>query len=246
MEKTSQSKKRPYATFLKTNKLAAVVEIAAVFGIAALIIAIGFPMAGDNLLMGQLVVVSANAVMLFLVWCGLYLRGENARTLGLSLRFKGRKALVLGFARSLLALVLGLAGFVLGAIIMANITGMPQQADVSSYDYLKGNLPLLLLSLASIYFFSSFGEEVVYRGFLIKRLEQLFGSGRKALVLAVLVSSVIFGLAHIGWGATGMVQTAFMGLALASCFIWFKRNLWIVIAAHAYMDTALILPLYFG
>jgi len=62
----------------------------------------------------------------------------------------------------------------------------------------------------------------------------------------VLISSLIFGLAHFGWGLTGMVQTTFMGLALAVSFVLFKRNLWVLVAAHAYMDSALIWPLFLG
>ena len=44
---------------------------------------------------------------------------------------------------------------------------------MSSYEYLQGNLPMLLLSLAGVYIVSSFGEEVLYRGFLINRLAEI-------------------------------------------------------------------------
>jgi membrane protease YdiL (CAAX protease family) len=233
-------------TSLKASKLARFFEILTVFGAAALVIVFGLPRAGDSLFAKQLVVVAANAVMLALVWLGLRLRGQKAGYLGLSIQFSGWKSIAWGFAKSLLVLTLAMAGFIFGSIIMMNLTGMPQQADISGYDYLRGNLSLFLISLASIYFFSSFGEEVIYRGFLITRLEDLLGGDKKALVWAVLVSSAVFGLAHFGWGVTGMVQTTFMGLALAVSFVLFKRNLWILVAAHAYMDSALIWPLFFG
>lgn len=231
---------------METRKIAGILEIVIVFGAAALVISIGLAIVGDNLLARQAVVVAGNAAMLALVWLGLHLRGQNIGHLGLSLRFTGLKPVMVGFAKSLVVLALGLAGFVFGSIVMANISGIPQQADVSGYNYLQGNLSLLLVSLASIYFFSSFGEEVIYRGFLINRLESLFGGGRKALASAVIVSSAVFGMAHFGWGMAGVVQTAFMGLALALSYLVFKRNLWLLVAAHAYMDTALIIPLYFG
>lgn len=229
---------------LASSNLARSAEILAVFGAAALVILLGLPFTGDNLFAKQLVVVAANAVMLALVWLGLRLRGQRASHLGLSMRFGGWKAIAWGFAKSLIVLVFALAAFVLGSVVMAMLTGIPQQADVSAYNYLKGNLALLLVSLASIYLFSSFGEEVIYRGFLITRLEEIFGGNRAALILSVCLSSAIFGLAHFGWGLTGVVQTFFMGLALATSFVFFKRNLWILVAAHAYMDTALIVPLY--
>ena len=233
-------------SLLASSKPARFLEILTVFGAASLVIAVGLPLAGDDPFVQQLVVVAANAVMLALVWLGLHLRGQKASDIGLTMRFSGWKAFAWGFAKSLLVLIMALAGFLLGSMIMMNLAGTPQQADVSGYDYLQGNLALFLVSLASIYFFSSFGEEVIYRGFLITRLEDLLGGDRKALVLAVIASSLIFGLAHFGWGVTGMVQTAFMGLALAVSFVVFKRNLWILVAAHAYMDSALIWPLYFG
>lgn len=246
MSHISKTGSNSIGKLLTTSKPARFLEILAVFGSAALVIFLGLPLTGDDLFAKQLVVVAANAVMLALVWLGLRLRGQKADSLGLTMRFAGWKAIAWGFAKSLAVLVMAMAGFILGSIIMMNLAGAPQQADVSGYDFLKGNLTLFIVSLASIYFFSSFGEEVIYRGFLITRLEELFGGARKALVGAVLISSLIFGLAHFGWGLTGMVQTTFMGLALAVSFVLFKRNLWVLVAAHAYMDSALIWPLFLG
>ena len=105
---------------------------------------------------------------------------------------------------------------------------------------------MLVVSLASIYVVSSFGEEVIYRGFLLNRFTDLLGDSRTATWVAVILSSLIFGLAHFGWGIVGVVQTTFMGLALAGSYFLFKRNLWVLVAAHAYLDTALIVPLYLG
>lgn len=246
MNQPPPSRLNKLGSLLESNKLAQFLEIVAVFGAAALVISFGLPFTGDNLFAKQLIVVAANAVMLMMVWLGLRLRGQEPGYLGLSMHFEGWQTIAWGFAKSLLVLMMAMAGFIFGSIIMMNLTGLPQQADVSGYDFLRGNLALFLVSLTSIYFFSSFGEEVIYRGFLITRLEELFGGNRKALAWAVLVSSLVFGLAHFGWGAAGMVQTTFMGFALAISFIIFKRNLWILVAAHAYMDSALIWPLYFG
>ena len=246
MSSSQYSSLNSVGALLASGKLARFLEILTVFGAATLVIFLGLPLTGDDLFAKQLVVVVANAVMLALVWLGLRLRGENVDYLGLSMHFAGWKAISWGFIKSLVVLILAMAGFVLGSIIIMNLTGDLQQADVSGYDYLKNNPALFAISLTSIYFFSSFGEEVIYRGFLINRLEDLFGGDRRALVWALLVSSSIFGLAHFGWGVAGMVQTAFMGLALAVSFLMFKRNLWILVAAHAYMDSALIWPLYFG
>ncbi|MBT8050443.1 MAG: CPBP family intramembrane metalloprotease [Xanthomonadales bacterium] len=230
--------------WMSENRFSCLVEMLLVFGVAGLVILAGLPLAGESLFGRQLVVVAANAVMLALVWLGTRLRGLGAESLGLAVRRAGWKPLAAGFGKSLVVLVLGLIGFGLGSMVMANITGIPQQADVSGYDYLRGNLPMLLISLGTIYVVSSLGEEVIYRGFLIDRLERLLGGARRSTWVAVVISSLVFGAAHFGWGIVGVVQTTFMGLAFALSFIWFRRNLWILVAAHAYMDTALIVPLY--
>ena len=246
MKTADIAKQNPLGIILTTSKLAGALEIMLLFGVAALIISIGLQFAGEDLFARQLVVVAANIAMLIVVWLGLRLRRQGVDYLGLTLGFNGWKPVAMGFAKSLAVLVLALAGFMFGSIIMVNITGIPQQADTSGYNYLQGNLPLLLVSLVSIYFVSSFGEEVIYRGFLITRLEDLLGSSRSATWVAVVASSLIFGLAHFGWGIVGVVQTTFMGLALAASYLIFRRNLWILVLAHVYLDTALIVPLYFA
>ncbi len=62
----------------------------------------------------------------------------------------------------------------------------------------------------------------------------------------VLISAVVFGFAHYGWGATGIVQTGFMGLALGVSYLVVGRNLWVMILAHAYMDTILMVQMFFA
>jgi CAAX protease family protein len=145
---------------------------------------------------------------------------------------------------SLISFVLAAAAFVLGSIIMANITGIPEQADMSSYNFLSGNLPILIVSLTAVFIGSSFGEELIYRGFLITRLTRLLGNNKRATIIAVVISSMIFGLIHYTWGPMGIVQTAFMGAALATAWLKFRKNLWVVILAHAYMDFALLVQMY--
>jgi len=147
---------------------------------------------------------------------------------------------------SFLVFIAALFGFVLGSIIMANISGIPESADMSGYNYLQGNLPMLIVALIAIFIGSSFGEEVIYRGFLITRISEFNLKDKNWTRIAVVVSSVIFGLIHYDWGPMGIVQTGLMGLAFAISFIILKRNLWILIFAHAYMDSILMIQMYLG
>ena len=99
---------------------------------------------------------------------------------------------------------------------MANLIGMPEKADMSKYYYLRGNLPMTMLALGSVYMVSAFAEEVIYRGFLITRISELGGYGKSAFRFAVVFSSLVFGLVHSDWGLAGMVQASCMGLALGT------------------------------
>jgi membrane protease YdiL (CAAX protease family) len=115
---------------------------------------------------------------------------------------------------------------------------------MSGYDYLKGNLPMFLLSLAGVYIGSSFGEEVVYRGFLINRIAEIGNRSKPMWFIAIIISSVIFGLAHFQWDIIGIFQTSLTGLVLSTAYVLTKRNLLVLILAHVYLDTLLLLPLY--
>ena len=44
----------------------------------------------------------------------------------------------------------------------------------------------------------------------------------------------------------GIVQTTFMGLALTVSYVLVKRNLWVLVLAHAYIDTLLLVQMYLG
>ncbi len=230
---------------LRDNKLAQLGEIVLVFAVAAVVIGLGAPLSGGNPLAFQAVLWVANVLMLTTVWLGLRLRGQGWKHFGLSFRFAGWRSVARTLGLSLVVFVAAVAAFLLGAVIMSFIVGVPPAANMSGYHFLHGNLPLLIISLVGVYIVSSFGEEVIYRAFLINRIMEL-GSGGTAKGLAVVISSLVFGLAHLGWGLVGIVQTSLMGLALALFYLGLGRKLWVLILAHGYMDTLLLVQLYFA
>lgn len=229
---------------LETSQSLQVGEIMGVFafGMAVLLGSIGLFGAGPLASVTGIWV--ANLTMLSVIYWGLRSRRQGWGHLGLShgiFEFNSSYKIVL---RSLAVFVFAILAFVAGAILMANIFGVPEAADMSKYDYLRGNLALTLLALASVYVVSAFAEEVIYRGFLITRIIELGRGGRSSHFFAVVLSSLIFGLVHSDWGLPGMVQASCMGLALGVSYLVVKRNLWVTILAHAYMDTILILQMY--
>ena len=229
---------------LRTNSIAKISELLAVFLVAFVVIKLFLRTDGDHLFYNQAVVWVANIAMLLLVWLGTKLRGESWQDFGLGFKRISFKAALRVFLLSLLVFVLATSGFVIGSIIMANITGIPESADMSNYAYLKDNLGMLILSLIGVYIVSSFGEEIIYRAFLINRISELGLGTKRARIVAVILSAIIFGLVHYSWGPMGVVQTGFMGLVLGMCYLKLKKRLWILILAHAYMDTMLLAQIY--
>ncbi len=231
---------------LLTSKPAQVGEITVLF-----LVPIAMIMAAQLLSSGspgaqQLAVPVAILIMIALVWLGLRLRGQTWEHFGLTFRWGTRKSVVRTVLQSLVVLAGTLALFVAGAVVMQSIITQPEEADMSGYNSLQGNLPALVIVLLGSYITASFGEEFIYRGFLMNRIAELGSGSRAAWAWAVVLSSLAFGAAHYTWGFAGMVQTAFMGLALGASYLVVGRNLWVTILAHGYMDTMLMLQMYFG
>lgn len=229
---------------LNSNKLIKLAEIILIFLVASGIIIIFLSDQPEDLFYNQAVISCANIVMLILVFTGVKLRGESLSQFGLSFKRFNLKFALKTFLQSLIVFVLATGAFILASIIMANITGVPEASDMSAYNYIKGNFGMLALSLISVYFVSSFGEEIVYRAFLINRISELTSKRKSHLIIAVIISSIIFGLAHYSWGLIGIIQTTFMGMALGYAYLYLKRKIWVLIIAHAYMDTLLMVQLY--
>ena len=157
---------------------------------------------------------------------------------------RSRRSVIRTVLQSIAVFFAALGSVVVVAVVMAIIFGRPEGADMSGYAYLSGNLPMLFLVLAAVYINASFGEEVIYRGFLITRIAELGSGSKRAWWLGVLISSLIFGLIHSDWALVGIVQMAFMGLALGVSYLAVRRNLWVTILAHGYLDTILIVQMY--
>jgi len=244
MDNSDHQPRTRIGRLLESNLLFKVGELLLVFLAALTLIKVFEPFAGENLILRQAIVWVANILMLILVWLGVYLREQSWRDFGLTFGPVTFREGLQVFLLSILVFVLAVMGFMLGSIIMANITGIPQSTDLTSYDYLKDNLFMLLLTLIGVYIVSSFGEEVIYRAFLINRITEMGLDSRVGRAIAVVVSAIIFGLVHFDWGPMGMVQTGFMGLVLGICYLKLKKRLWILILAHGYMDTLLMVQLY--
>lgn len=173
----------------------------------------------------------------------IYWRGGNWRKLGIVRPKKILKTILLGFG----IMVIGIIVPSTAEEILRNLPGIIfAETDLSRFADLEGNFPLLLFWLVSIWTAVAFGEELIWRAFLMDRLESIFGDGLFQNALVVLISAVLFGLAHFYQGITGIIITGLAGLVYVLAYRLLGRNLWVVIIAHGLTDTLSIIFLYLG
>jgi membrane protease YdiL (CAAX protease family) len=95
---------------------------------------------------------------------------------------------------------------------------------------------------------AAFGQELMFRGFLMDALQRLCGgaSGVLVFVTAVTVQAVIFGGLHFYQGVGGMIIAGATGLALGLTWLIAGRNLWAGIVIHALLDGSAMTAIHLG
>jgi membrane protease YdiL (CAAX protease family) len=117
--------------------------------------------------------------------------------------------------------------------------------DESRFDGLVGNIPLLVVSLAAAWTTIAFGEELMFRGFLIGRLHALW-RGRIGAAVAVVVAAALFGVAHLAEGPLGVLSNGAFGALFGAIYLASGRNLWITIGAHGLLNTLRFVLVFVG
>jgi membrane protease YdiL (CAAX protease family) len=136
--------------------------------------------------------------------------------------------------------------FILPALLQLLPLPTIAPADKSNQNVLFQNLPLLIMSLIAAWTIIAFGEEMLFRAFLMDSLALIFENSRAKWMLSLIGSSLLFGLAHFSWGVAGVIETTIMGLLLGTVFLLTDRNLWVTIIAHALLNSMVFLLLYSG
>jgi uncharacterized protein len=113
--------------------------------------------------------------------------------------------------------------------LLSVLNGMVPMPEVAFTQAPRGAAEYALLVLACCA--NGFNEELLMRGYLLPRFEQLLGSTWKGLLL----TTVLFALLHVYQGTYGVVAAAVLGLVYGVAFCWLRR-LWPVAIAHALAD----------
>jgi len=188
-----------------------------------------------------LIIFSKTPYLLAFGWLSLRLRGLRWRDLGL-MRYKNW-AVTLGFG---VALGLSLEAFQLFVSQPLLIHLLGKKPDLEVFRDVRGNLSHLLVYIALVWPLAGFGEEMVFRGYLMNRVADLFNRTRAAWIISLLAVHVGFGLAHAYQGITGVFDEGLMGILLALIYLGTGRNLTVPIIAHGLQDTIDFVLIYLG
>jgi len=120
------------------------------------------------------------------------------------------------------------------------------EPDIGLFAGLEGNWAELLLALLVVWTAAAIAEELLFRGFLMNRLAQLFGGGHGAWIAAALAQGALFGAAHAYQGPAGMWLTGIMGCAFGLAFLAVGRSLVPLIVAHGTIDTLSLIQIFRG
>ncbi len=130
--------------------------------------------------------------------------------------------------------------------VVAHVTGANPKLAEQTFASLKGNLPVLLFLLPLAWLFGGFGEEMLFRGFMMTRIAQLLGESRWAWTAAVFIQAIPFALGHGYQGPVGIVAVYVAALITGAGSLVFGRNLWPVIIAHGLQDSLAFVAIYSG
>ena len=127
--------------------------------------------------------------------------------------------------------------------ILYRLTG--ERQDLSQFAGLQGDLGSLLVLLALTWTLAAVGEEIVYRGYIPRRVSDVFGENIIGSLIGVGLSSLLFGLAHTEQGIIGVVLT-FLDALFFSFLKWRFRNLWAAVLGHGFNNTIGLTTFFFA
>lgn len=169
-------------------------------------------------------------VVVLVAGVSLLLRRQSLSSLGLRRSRAHRLVLTTflvaaGWSLVQLGLTLPVAGHLSG-----------HQQDLSQFDDLQGDVGLLVLFLVLGWTLAAFVEELAFRGLLLTRVRELLGPSRAATAVAVLLTSVLFGVMHSEQGAIGVVVVSLDAVVLCAVRLRYD-SLWASVLVHGFGNT---------
>lgn len=189
----------------------------------------------------HLIPLSKTPLLLALGWISLRVRRSGWRAVGLSRYRSWPITLAAGVGAGLL-----LEAFQLFVSQPFLVRVLGKQPDLEVFRAVHENIKLLLVFLVLAWALAAFGEEMVYRGYLMNRVAELLKRTPRAWIISLFVVHVGFGLAHAYQGVTGIIDEGLMGLLLGVIYLRSGRNLSVPIIAHGIQDSIDFVLIFLG
>ena len=196
----------------------------------------------------------AGPISLILTWCVATWRLGRSNEGWSAHGVKRPKSIARLLLQTLVALVLTMGVGIIAESLAVSLIGAPSESTQAidarfqgRFDNLPGNLPVFIFWLAIAWVVGGFVEEMLFRGVLFSRFEQLLAKVPLAAIMAVLLQAALFGQQHYYYqGAAGWIATGAIAAVSAALYIAFKRNLWPLILSHGLSNTIGLTLLYLG
>lgn len=189
----------------------------------------------------HLIYFSKTPYLFLLGWISLRLRAAKWRSVGFARDQNWTTTLAIGVAAGALTETFQLLAT---QPLLVRLTG--RQPDLHNFRMLTGNIKLALLGFAFSWTFAAFGEEMVWRGYLMNRVADLGHRTRRAWICSLVAVSIVFGMSHAGQGITGVVEEGTAGVFLGVMYLSTRRNLAVPIIAHGVADTIDMVLIFLG
>jgi uncharacterized protein len=181
-------------------------------------------------------------ILVLILWASLLLRRKPWRSVGLCSPCSWKVVLLVAVVAAVLLQLKDLVTEPLAHLIWHR-----QEAVSTVLSSLHRRSPMVALkSMAIVWTFAAFGEELGYRALLLRRTADALNGSRAAYAAAVVFSSVLFGFGHFYKGPTGVFDSTVSGLILAAAYLVTRRNLWAPILGHGLSDTFAVAATYLG
>lgn len=148
----------------------------------------------------------------------------------------------------LFALAAAALRILLSAFVIDPITAhfWPPAIAPRGMNEIAGNWKVALQWFLIVWTFAACGEEIGYRGYLLRRAADAGGRSKAAYWTGTLVVAVLFGYGHHYKGPAGILDSGMAGLILAAAYVLSEGNLWVCILAHGFIDTFGVIMVFLG
>jgi membrane protease YdiL (CAAX protease family) len=187
-------------------------------------------------------IVPNEVIVLFVVgWVSIRLRDGKWSAIGFKRPSSWRPIFITALAAAALRIVVG-------QFMVEPITGhfWPAPTAPALANQITGNAWVALLALLVVWTFAAFGEEIVYRGYLLTRAADIGQRSPTAYWLGIVFVSILFGYGHYYKGPSGIIDSGIAGLILGAVYMLTGRNLWTCVLTHGFIDTFAVIDAFFG